>query len=803
MFYNYFKIAIRILARNKVYSFINIAGLAVGLAACILILLYIKYELSYDRYNKSADKIYRVAQHISTPDHESDFAASPASLASLLKTNSPDVKNVARIVQMSHHISTYTDVLVSYKSNHFYEKNLYYADPSAFQIFTWPVLKGDVQTGLSRPYTIFISSSMAQKYFDKQSPVGKSLQIGGEDYEVTGVFKDFSPNSHIHPDFLASFSTIDPSTAKNMSVYIYLLLKNKSDLPEVTKQLSKIAKNAFPSSQNEHTTFSLMPLLNIHLHSDLRLEAEPQGDIRYVYLFGAIALLILVIACFNYVNMAVAQSSKRGLETGIRKVAGATRNQLISQYFFESFLLNLFALIIAMCLVEWTLPYFNHLTQLNLSLWSIDPLWLIALLPGVLIIISFLSGSYPALLLSSFRPSLILKGKAAFGSGTQLRKWLVVFQFIISIVLIVCAIIIQMQMNFIQKEKPSVKNSSILLIKNRGESLSENYSAFKSQLLANSQVKYVSTTQFVPGFTKETTGFGPNDIEGYHEKISHIPVFYGDEDFIKTFGLDVLKGRNFSKNYSSDREKSVLVNEKAVKTFGWKDPVGKYIWFKTGHLSNGKLIVSREKKYVIGVVKNFHYESLRKEVEPVIIKLTDNTMVNIAIQISNNNIPQTLSFIKKKWSSFVPDKPLDYSFLQDDYSVMYQKDRLLNRLFKNFAFLAIIISCLGLFGLSSFTVKQRTKEIGIRKVLGASTSQIITLLSKNFLKLVIVAIIIAIPGAWLAMNVWLQNFAYQITIHWWIFLLAGVLSIFIAWLTVSFQTIRAARGNPSEALKYE
>ncbi|TAN17937.1 MAG: ABC transporter permease [Chitinophagaceae bacterium] len=805
MFRNYFITTFRILMRNKLYSFINIAGLTIGLAACILILFYIQFEFGFDRYNKKANRIFRITENIQTPDRIASDATSPAPLAATLQSDFSGIEKTARMVQMSHFISAYHDVLVSYGPKEFYEKSMYFTDPSFFKIFAISLLKGNIKNGLTRPYTIFISSSIAQKYFGKNDPIGKTLDIAGsQPYEVTGVFKDFPPNSHIHADFLASFSSItsgETTSDWGVQVYTYILLKNKSDASAIQKRLSFIEKKSVPSSKDENISFSLMPLLRIHLYSRLRFEPEPQGNIKYLYLFGAIALLILIIACLNYINMSTARSTKRALETGVRKVMGASRAQLLRQYFFESFLLNSLAFAFAIALARLLLPYFNTVTGLPISFDSVSSLWIFIILGVVLCITSLLSGLYPAVLLSSFRPVLVLKGKIFSESGVRLRRGLVIFQFTASIILIICAIVLERQMKYIQNNMPGDKDGVVILIRNRDGKLKD-YASFKTELLRNPQIESVTTTQFIPGFAHDEESFEPNDIEGVDHKVS-LPIFYGDTSFVKTLGIRLIEGRNFSGNYPLDKQNAVLVNEAAVERFGWKEPVGKYIWFSESNFSNGQVSFSRVKKQVIGVVNDFHYQSLREMVSPVIIEMAETPLLYIAVQTNGYNVSQTLSFIKSTWKTFVPGEPMDYNYLKNDYTAMYRSDYLLGNIFRNFAMLAIIIACLGLFGLIAFTVERRTKEIGIRKVLGASVQSIVALLSREFVLLVLIAFVIASPIAWWIMNKWLQNFAYKIHIGWWIFLVAGVVAVLLALITVGFQAIKAAVANPVESLRTE
>lgn len=792
--------------RQKLFSFINISGLAVGLTACILILMYIQYEFSYDRFNKRAKNIFLVTEKLHATDKQSD-ATSPWQLGPILKNNFPGITSTARVVQMSHYVSVYNEVSVASGTKQFYDQKLYYADPSIFRIFTIPLLRGNVEEGLSRPYTMVISASMARKLFGKRDPIGQMLNIqGSQDYEITGVYRDFPPNSHFHADALASFSSINSSGNQeedwHPKVYTYLLLKNSSYAAKINNQFPLFIKRYFPVKQRDDVSLSIMPLLDIHLHSHLRFIAEPQGDIRYIYLFAGIALLILIIACFNYVNMVTARSAERARETGIKKILGASRKRLIEQYLFESLFMNMIALIVAIGLVRLLFPLFNRLTGLEISYAVINPLWTLLLLCCILLSIIILSGLYPALLLSAFRPAQVLKGKIVSFSGVDLRKGLVVFQFAISVTLIVCAIVLQRQMRYTQNHKLSPAGSTIILIRG-GEGLGNAYPPFKVELMKNPDIHAVTTTNLKPGFVNTFQSFDRGDIEGNNEKVSNIPIIYGDDDFVNTLGLKIVTGRNFSNEFSSDDSQSVVINEEAAKQFGWSNPVGKYILFPEAEISGGKMKIYKQRQEVIGVVKDFHYQSLRKEITPVIIEAGSGPFEYIAVQTSSVNIPRTLSYIKDIWKSFVPNKLLDYSFMNNDFAAMYRQDHLLGNIFKGSAILAILIACLGLLGLTFFLSQARTKEIGIRKVLGAEVINIVQLLSEDFLRLVLIGIIIAIPVSWWMMNKWLQNFAYRINLSWKIFLLAGLMAIVIALITISFQAIKAAVANPVESLRAE
>jgi len=802
LFRNYLKIALRNLRRNKLYSFINIGGLAVGLAACILILLYVQYEFSYDRFNKKADRIYRVTEQI---DHK--FAGSPSFIAPVLKSEIPGIQKTARLIPMKYYLSSFADgdIQYGYHDKRFYPKKGYFSDPSVFRIFTIPVLEGNPETGLSRPNTIFLSESIAQKFFGETDPLGKTIHIANHlDYEVTGVYKDFPPNSHIHANFMASFASIAGKVSTSdwgHMAYTYLLLRDGSKPSLVESQITNYVKQNKPEIQGKPVTLSLIPLLRIHLHSGLLDEPEPQSDIRYVYLFSGIALLVLLIAGFNYVNMTTARSTERAVETGIRKVAGAGRLQIASRFFCETFLLNLIALVLSVGLVGLVLPYFDQMVQLPISLRFINQFWVLGLLCFILLSISVIGGSYPSVFLSSFQPGPVLKGQVIRRSGANLRKGLVVLQFVISISLIICTFLLQNQMNFIQNHRPGSRIAHVIMIRNHGITRKD-YQSFKSELLSDPSIQDVTTTASISGI-HDLSSFGPGDIQGYNRK-TELTEFLGDADFIPTFGLKIIKGRDFLKDHSSDENRAVIVNEAAVKKFGWKNPIGKRIRFKVPVFKHGKLQVnSYQARFVIGVVKDFNNQSLRQKVEPAIIEPLSTPNDYIAVRTGAGNVAKTISFIKEKWGSFVPNHPFDYTFLSDVFAAMYRSDYLLGRIFRAFALLAIFIACLGLFGLAALSAEQRTKEIGIRKVLGASVSGIVALLSKDFLKLVGIGFLIGAPIAWYAMHKWLQNFAYHIHIGIGTFALAGVLAMIIALATVSWQSIRAAVTNPVESLRNE
>ncbi len=803
MLKNYLKVTLRNLRKNKVYSFINISGLAIGIACCILILLYVQNELSFDRYHRNSAQIYRVITQGKLADKEFRIAVSPPPMARALANEYPEVVQAVRLFK------SHREVLVRYQQGMFNEERFFYADPAVFDVFTIALVQGDSKTALSQPNSLVISQSMAKKYFGEEDPIGKTISLDDSiDFKITAVAENVPSNSHFHFDFLASFAALDLSQDPswfNSCLYTYIVLPKNYPLHQLEAKFSElIRKYVGPQVQagmgisidnffklGNKFGFFLQPLQAIHLHSNLDFELEPTSDVRYVYIFSAIAIFILLVACINFMNLSTARSSTRAKEVGVRKVLGSRRSQLIRQFLTESILLSSIALLFALALVELILPFFNNLTGKRLTIgfshWPILPAII-----GMIMVVGILAGSYPSFFLSSFQPVTVMKGqpRAGLKSG-RLRSVLVVSQFSISIILLVGTFIIYNQLEYIRNKKLGFDKEHIVVIERAG-AVEKSRQAFKHALLQNHQVLNVTVSNYLPGRGFNMTGFKGEGASS--DELEVINLWQGDHDFARALQLEMTAGRFFSAEDSADS--SIVINESAAKMFGFEEPVGKHLMTTV----KGEV----EAYEVIGVVKDFHYESLHQKIRPMAIALLSEGRGNyISVRIGSENISKTLTFLEKTWQSFAPGQPFEYSFLDDDFDRLYRAEQRAGQIFTAFSVLAGFIACLGLFGLASFTAEQRTKEIGVRKVLGASLSSIITLLSKEFLKWVLIANIIAWPVSYYAMNRWLQNFAYRISIGPWVFLLAAFIALGIALLTVSFQSVRAALASPVDSLRYE
>ncbi|MGI8951779.1 MAG: ABC transporter permease [Chitinophagaceae bacterium] len=803
MFKNYFKIAFRNLWRNKKFSGINIFGLAIGLATCLLITLFIKDELSYDRYNKNADQMVRVVFKGVVDGQQMKEANVMPPVAQTLKAN-PEVLDATRIQVGGSPIITYRD-----KS--FKEDAFAYVDSNFFQVFTLPLIKGDAKTALMQPNTIVITQEIANKYFGTEDPIGKVLNFktGNTSFKVTGVINKVPVNSHFHFDFFASMASVPDAKSTSFMTsgyYTYLVLPKNYDYKKLQAKLpAMFDKYVGPQMQqgmgmslaefrkkgNDIGLF-LQPLTDIHLHSDFTNDLSPEGDIKYVYIFGAIAIFMLIIACINFMNLSTAGASKRAREVGIRKVLGSVRSELMLQFLLESILLTIVALLLAVILVNLALPFFNSLSGKNLSFQLSDPSLLLFLLLFVLFI-GFLAGIYPAFFLSSFKPASVLKGKFSSGKkNIELRKLLVIFQFFISITLIVCTSVVYKQLDYIQNIKLGYDKNQVLILPETWL-LNKNQEVFRQQLLQDPRIEKVSVSGYIPAGESDGNNFFvyPDNNSSQLVKTLRYDVDY---NYIPALGMQIAAGRNFSKDFGTDSS-SVILNETAAKAFGWgNNALGHTIARRE---NDGKINTYR----VIGIVKDFHFKSLHELISPLVMVLGNGG--RMILKINTTNITGLLTDIKNKWEALTPGAPLTYSFLDDDVRHTYESEQRIGIILGIFAALAIFIGCLGLFGLVTYAAEQRTKEIGIRKVLGASVSNIVTMISKDFLKLVCIALLIATPIAWYVMNNWLQNFAYRINISWWIFFIAGLIAVLIALITISFQAIKAAIANPVKSLRME
>jgi putative ABC transport system permease protein len=811
MLQNYFKIAWRNLARNKAFSAINIVGLAIGLATCLLISLFVLDELSYDRFNEKADRIVRVIFRGSIQGEKMNEAHVMPPTAQTLKADYPEVQEATRLRRGGMPFIVYGDKT-------FRESEVAFADSNFFQVFTLPFVKGDPKTALIQPNTVVVTQEVAHKYFGDEDPIGKVLTVKSWNtpYTVTGVIDKLPVNAHFHFDMFASMASFPDAKQPSWMTsefFTYLVLPKGYDykqleakLPQVVEkymgpQLQKAFGMSFAQFRKKGNDLGLFlqPLTTIHLHSELNGELDANGDIRYVYIFGAVALFILLIACINFMNLSTAGASKRGREVGIRKVMGSMKLELMGQFLLESSILTAVALLLGVGLVYLVLPAFNELAGKTLNLQLLANPWLLPSLLLFGLFVSVLAGSYPAFFLSSFKPVSVLKGGNSldrFTSGKKsfgLRSSLIVFQFFISIALTIGTIIVYQQLAYIQNKKLGYNKDQVIVLP-EAWMLGDKSEVFRNQLLQDPRVVNVSTSGYLPAGPSYNNNFTiyPESNETELIKTLRYDVDY---NYISTLGMQLVAGRNFSKDYGTDSSGAIL-NETTAKVLGWGNKA-------LGHtVTNSDNQGKKTQLRVIGIVKDFHFKSLHERISPLVMVLSKNAGT-IIVKAKTKDITGLLAAMKKNWDGFKVEGPFAYSFLDERFNATYRAEQKIGEILGIFAGLTIFVACLGLFGLATFTAEQRTKEIGVRKVLGASVTSIVALLSKDFLKLVAIAIVIAVPVAWYTMNNWLQGFAYKIDISWWMFALAGVLAVAIALLTVSYQSVKAALMNPVKSLRSE
>lgn len=800
MLKNYFHIALRNLKKYKAFSFINIIGLAIGVACCILISIYVLDEISYDKFNNNADQIYRVYIKASIEGREMNSAVTPPPLGAALVRELPEVIKYTRVFFTPN-------MLIRYKNNVFNETRFFWADSSLFDVFSISFIKGNPKTALNEPHTVVLTESLAKKYFGNENPIDKIMNFeDGTPYVVKGVIKDCVPNTHFHYDMFASMASIELGKSEfwfNDVLYTYIVLKKgaspslvEDKIPALIRKYGStqlyqalgISMDDWIKKGNAYKIL-LQPLTSIHLNSHLENEIEPNSDIQYVYIFSIIALFILLIACINFMNLSTARSITRSKEVGIRKVLGSNKAQLVRQFLIESFMLTFVALFIAIALVELLLPLFEQLSGKQLHSGYLFNIYTIPLLLITILVVGAIAGNYPAFFLSSFQPAEVLKGKILATKGNWLRSGLVVFQFSISIMLFIGTFIVYNQLKYIQNKKLGFDKNQILVIK-RAWALENHSQAFKEELLKNPHIFYSSSSNDVPGQTFSQSLLKLENSPS--NKQSLLAVMFTDYDFIKTLGIKLQSGRFFSMDYPSD-SLSVVINETAARILNLKHPIGEIINYPGINLHYK----------IIGVVNDFNFESLHQKVRPLVIRLNTGQAAFMPIKLSSNDIERTVTFIKDKWKKFVPNKPFEYYFLDDELSKLYISEQKTMQLISVFSIIAIFIASLGLFGLAANTAERKTKEIGIRKALGATVSGVIFLLSKEFTKWVIIANIIAWPAAYYLMHNWLKNFAYRIEINWTVFVLSGTIALIIALATVSMHAIKAAMANPIKSLRYE
>jgi putative ABC transport system permease protein len=800
MFKNHMKIALRNILRNKAFSVINISGLAIGMACCVLILLFVQDELTYDSYHEKADQIYRLIAVNKSAGEERYIAPIGAPVAEIFDSTLPEVQKVVRFHRGSR-------VLVEYRDKRFFEERFFFGDPTVFDVFDFPIIGGNPQMALSTPYAVVITETAAEKYFGDDDPVGKSITVDKSySYNITAVMKDVPSNSHFHFDFLASLETLASLRGErylkhpgNLAFYTYLLLEKNTDPRELEEKMAEGVKQSYGEKIAAMRSFLLQPLKSIHLQSRLEYEIEANGSISFVYVYSAIALCILLIAAFNFVNLSTARSTKRAREVGMRKVLGAFRHQLVKQFLGETVLFSVISLLLAVILVRLFLPVFNSLTGKQFVFnFLANPSVLFGFV-GIIAGVGILGGLYPAVFLSAFEPMRTLKGKLGTGGKSRsFRRFLVVAQFTISVVLIIGTFVIRNQLHYMRSQNLGFNKEQVVVIPMHDQNTWKAYEYIKTEFMNNPSVLSVAASSTVPGKPVVNIAYR---LEGLpDDEHFSMDTFFADYDFLETMGIEVAEGRGFSKKFGTDEESAFMLNEAAVRELNWQSALNKQVIWPSDLRRKDAIV---KKGQVVGVVKDFHVVSLHENIGPVLLQVRPSSFRYISARISPENIPDTLSFFRKMWSRLSPVFPFEYTFLDEDFDRLYRADEKVGRIVGIFSLLAIIVACFGLFGLASFAAEQRTKEIGIRKVLGASVPGIILLLSREFTKWVLVANILAWPIAYFSMNRWLQNFAFKKGIGVEVFILSGLVAVAIALATVSYQSIKAAISDPINSLRYE
>ncbi len=806
MFKNYLKIALRTLARNKIFSLINISGLAIGIGTCLLILLFVINELSYDRFNKKADQIVRVVFRGTVQGEKMREASVMPPTAKTIKNDYPEVLEATRIRSYGMQ-----KLMTGDKTST--EESFAFVDSNFFRIFTMPLISGDAHTALQNANSIVISRKMAAKYFANNDPLGKLLKFKDQEtaYKITGVMENIPPNAHFHFDLLASMSGLKESREDSWmtsNFYTYLLLPEGYNYMNLQKKLPQVVDKYmgpqflkamgmsltdYRKKGNDIGLF-LQPITQIHLHSDLLYDFEPTGDIQQVYIFSAIALFMLLIACINFMNLSTAGAGQRSREVGIRKVLGSLRAQLVWQFMAESFLLTLIAVILALVLVKFSLPFFNQLSGKDLSLHILSTSFLLSSVALLTLLVAVLAGIYPAFFLSAFKPVNVLKGTLSTGNKKSLlRSGLVVFQFFISIGLMIGTMVVYKQLQFIQGKKLGYSKDQMIILPESWH-LGNNVETFRNEISRDPRVSSVSISMFLPAGSSNSNNCFLFPDSHPTDMIKTL-AYYVDEQYIPSFNMQLSAGRNFSTTFGTDTA-AIIINETAARAFGWNEQA-------LGHtlIHNDNSGVSKT-YHVIGIVQDFNFKSLHERISPLVMLLNHDGRYFI-VKSKTKDIAGLLAVMKKNWTTLTTEMPFDYALMDDMYRKVYQSEEKTGLTLAVFAGLTIFVACMGLFGLAIFTAEQRTREIGIRKVLGATVQGIVGLISKDFLKLVLIANLIAWPLAYYLMHHWLQDFAYRIEFKWWFFAAAGLLALLIALATVGFHALKAALANPIKSLRSE
>lgn len=803
MLKNYLKIAFRNLLRNKTYSFINIFGLAIGLTCTILIGLYVIHELSFDKFHENADRIYRVVESYNSEQEENWYATTFSALAPTLKNEFPSIKNVTHVYP--------TNGLVTGAQNQKYQEDtIIYGDSAFFEMFSFPLLAGDPTSALDQPLTVVITESVAQKFFGDQNPIGENISFKGQrstfEFEITGVAENPPSNSHIQFEYVFSYESLRNLRPWEYNKWYYPPMYTYIEL--ASNESKSDLLSTFPSFQEKYVgaeahlrDLDLQPISDIRLFSDYQNELSTTSDISYIYLFSAIGIFILLIACINFMNLATAKSMKRSREVGMRKTLGALRKQLIWQFLGEAFIITIISLTLALLISEIVLPYFNFISGKELTLGAIAlSTWVLGA-AGVVFIVGIIAGSYPAFYLSSFKPITVLKGISdkSGNSDSVFRKSLVVFQFFISTGLIFGTFIVTQQLDFLQNDRLGFNKEQVAIIPVRETSDQFNIKSLKEEILRIPGVESAAAVSGVPGISSGIHSFGAVPDDNKTDTLG-VMTITSDHSFVETLQLNLLEGRDFSEAFSTDETQAFIINQTAAEKFGWDNPVGKELTLRF-YVED----LVEKKGTVVGMVEDFQYHSLHSDIDPILIQVFSATFYHdyLAIRFNSDNLQASLQDVEAKWSAFNPDRPFEYTFLDDTFDSMYKAEEQLSMIFNMFAVIAIAIACLGLFGLASYSTERRLKELGIRKVLGASVADILTLLSKDFLKLVVIGFLVSVPFAIFFMNKWLQNFSDRIEINFGMFFFVAIVAISVAIIAVSYQSIRAALMNPVDSLKSE
>lgn len=796
MLQNLFKTALRNILRDKIYSFINVLGLTIGITSSIFLLLYVLDELSYDKYHSNGEDIYRVITHITEQDDDFTWVVAQVPFAQTVRDKYPEVEKAVRFIGMGRTL---------YKKGElkFYEEEIFAVDSAVFEVFSYEFIDGDQATALHNPNSLVLTRDLAIKYFGTEYAVGESIEADDELYQVTGVIENVPKNSHFTFDGLVSLSTLNEQRRTgnwgSFGVFTYLYAPNLVDKRAFEVKLHEIY-DEFCSEMFQPLgidfDYQLQKIGDIHLHSRHEGEADVNGDIRYIYIFSVVAIFMLIIASINYMNLATARSARRSREVGIRKVLGSQKVQLVAQFITESLLLSIIALILSLIMVLAILPFFNDLLDKEITMMFIqDPKILTGLL-AIILFVGVLGGSYPAFYLSSFKPALVLKSKmSSKGGNAFLRKGLVILQFSISIVMLVCTWLVYDQLQFMREKDLGFDKEHVIRMSLPTEQMRQNYEALRVKLMELPHVVSAATASSSPGY-----GVGKNllNVEDQNGEMVErgIDLYAVDYDYLNTLGFEIVEGRNFSREYPSDTSAAVMVTESMAKRMGWESAIGKKFSFMGG---DGE---EREPMQVVGVVKDYHHASLYDIIEPILFLPRENLQI-LHIKIDGRDIQNTIAKVESVWSEVQTDQPFEYTFLDEEFQEQYQNDERRGQIFTIFAGLTMAIACLGLLGLASYTAEQRTKEISIRKVVGASTQTLVYLISREFVILVAISIVIGLPIAYYFMEQWLQNFAFAMDISWISFAVVSIIALVITFGTVSYHTVRAALANPVDALKEE